>query len=98
MKDGDIKLLESGGRLQVIRLIASQAAPMDETAAIPRIRQFLFNQRSIEAIAGEMKQLKEAARIEYASDVAGKPAAAAELHAVTHTPAPNMDKGLRGLR
>ena len=66
MKDGEIKLVESGGRLQVIRLIASQAAPMDETAAIPRVRQFLANQRALEAIAKEMKLLKETARIEYA--------------------------------
>jgi hypothetical protein len=91
MKDGDIKLVESGGRLQVIRLIASQAAPMDQTTAIPRIRQFLSNQRSIEAIAKEMKQLKEAARIELVSEGAKK-VAAAEL------PAPNLDKGVRGLK
>lgn len=111
MKDGDIQLVESGGRLQVIRLIASHAAPLDEAAAIPRIQQFLFNQRSIAAIAREMKQLKEAARIEYVGELASRraeadpwPVAATEEVPVAPTatpatplPASNLDKGVRGL-
>lgn len=95
MKDGDIKLIESGGRLQVIGLLASQAAPMDEATAIPRIRQFLSNQRAIEAIAKEMKQLKETARIEVTLTAAP---AAAEASPVTPVSAANVDKGVRGLR
>jgi EpsD family peptidyl-prolyl cis-trans isomerase len=111
MKDGDVHLFEGGGRLQVIRLIASQAAPLDEATATPRIQQFLFNQRSIEAIAREMKHLKETARIEYVGEASNKPAQA-EPRPVAITaapvaagaapaellPAPNLDKGVRGLR
>jgi EpsD family peptidyl-prolyl cis-trans isomerase len=111
MKDGDIQLVEGGHRLQVIRLIASQAAPIDEATAIPRIQQFLLNQRSIEAIAREMKQLKDVAHIEYVGEGAMKPAAAelrpeaitaapaaAGTSPATPLPAPNLDKGVRGLR
>jgi EpsD family peptidyl-prolyl cis-trans isomerase len=111
MKDGDLRLVESGGRLQVIRLIASQAAPLDEATAIPRIQQFLFNQRSIEAIAREMKQLKAAAQIEYVGELGNELAkadpqpvattvepAAPNASPATPLPASNLDKGVRGLR
>ena len=111
MKDGDIQLVESGGRPQVIRLIASQAAPLDEATATPLIQQFLFNQRSIVATAREMKQLKETARIEYVGEVSNKPAraepppaaitaapVAAGASAAKPLSAPNLDKGVRGLR
>jgi EpsD family peptidyl-prolyl cis-trans isomerase len=111
MKDGDIQLVESGGRVQVIRLIASQATPLDEASALPRIQQFLFNQRSIEAIAREMKQLKEAAHIEYVGGLANelaeadaRPVAttvvpvAPNASPATPLPASNLDKGIRGLR
>jgi EpsD family peptidyl-prolyl cis-trans isomerase len=110
MKDGDIQLVESGGRLQVIRLIASQAAPLDEATAIPRIQQFLFNQRSIEAIAREMKQLKQAAHIEYVGELGNELAeadtrpeattalpVAPDASPATPLPASNLDKGVRGL-
>ena len=110
MKDGDIRLIESGGRLQVIRLSGSQAAPLDEATALPRIQQFLFNQRSMEAIAREMKQLKAAAHIEYVGELAseradaeprpvaasGEPVSPNALPA-TPLPASNLDKGVRGL-
>ena len=97
MNEGDIRLVESAGRLQVIRLIAAQAAPLDEARASARIQQFLFNQRSIEAIAREMNQLKQAAQIEYVGGLANEPVAANESPA-TALPASNLDKGIRGLR
>ena len=77
MKDGEIELIDAGGgRFQLIRVVASRAEPVDEATAAPRIQQFLFNRRSSEAIANEVKQLKAQAKIEYAGEFAGGAAAA----------------------
>ena len=77
MKDGAIQLFEAGeGRFQVIRVVASKPAPVDEATAVPRIQQFLFNRRSSEAVAKEMKRLKDKAEIAYAGEFAGGAAAA----------------------
>jgi EpsD family peptidyl-prolyl cis-trans isomerase len=81
MKDGAIQLFEAGdGRLQVIRVVASKPAPVDEATAMPRIQQFLFNRRSREVVAKEMKRLKDKAQIAYVGEFAGG-AAAAEAQA-----------------
>jgi len=82
MKDGDVQVFDSGNNRQVIRLVASQAGPVDEATATPRIQQFLFNRSSSEAVAKEMKQLKEQAKVEYLGEFAGD-AAAAEAKAKT---------------
>ena len=74
-KDGDIQVIEAGDRRQVIRVVASRAAPVDEPTATPRIQQFLFNRRSNEAIAAEMKQIKGQAKIEYRGEFGEGPAA-----------------------
>jgi hypothetical protein len=95
----------------VIHVIAAQAAPLNEATAIPRIQQFLVNQRSIEAIAAEMKQLKASAHIEYVGETATElaeadprpvataagPVAPNALPA-TQLPESSLDKGVRGLR
>ncbi|MGH8750816.1 MAG: EpsD family peptidyl-prolyl cis-trans isomerase [Burkholderiales bacterium] len=75
MKDGEIRLIETGGRLQVFHVVASKAAPVDEAKVAPRIQQFLFNQRSTEAIVKDMKRLKDAANIVYAGEFATDAAA-----------------------
>ncbi len=74
-KDGAIQVTEAGDRHQVIRIVASKAAPVDEPTATPSIQQFLFNRRSREAIAAEMKQIKGQAKIEYRGEFAEGPAA-----------------------
>lgn len=87
MKDGAIQLFVAGeGRFQVIRVAASKPAPVDEAAATPRIQQFLFNQRSSEAVAKEMKRLKDKAQIAYVGEFASG-AAAAEAKAKTEAEA-----------
>jgi EpsD family peptidyl-prolyl cis-trans isomerase len=69
-KDGEILVNESGGNWQVVRVVASKAEPVDEATAAPRIQQYLFNRRSGEAVAREMKQLKTQAKIEYVGEFA----------------------------
>lgn len=129
MKDGEIRQIEGGGRLYVFRVVSTQLAPVDEATATARIQQFLFNQRSSEAIAKEMKQVKDKAKIQYVGEFAGSPPSAGPKPAVQAEPlkpeakaeptkpeakagpaaqaedsntaqplAPNIEKGVRGLR
>ena len=77
MTDGEIQLLEaSDGRYQVVRLVASKAAPVDEATATPRIQQFLFNQHARNVLAAEMKRIREVAKIEYVGEFLGSTAEA----------------------
>lgn len=72
MKEGQNQLFEVGAeRFLVVRVIAYKPEPVDEATAAPRIQQFLFNQRSREVIAREMKKIKEQAKIEYVGEFAG---------------------------
>jgi EpsD family peptidyl-prolyl cis-trans isomerase len=68
MKDGESRVFEYRGGIQVIRIAASKAVPVDEATAAPRIQKFLMTRRSAEAIAKEMKQVREVAKIEYVGE------------------------------
>ena len=78
MKDGEMRLLETGDRYTVVRVAASREEPVDEVAAAPRIQQYLFNRRASEEVANAMKTLKAGAAIEYFGEFAGDAAAADE--------------------
>jgi EpsD family peptidyl-prolyl cis-trans isomerase len=69
-KDGDILVNESGGNWQVVRVAASKLEPVDEATAAARIQQYLFNRRSSETVAKEIRQLREQAKIEYLGEFA----------------------------
>lgn len=70
MKDGEVRVFELRGGLQVVRVLASKQIPIDETTAAPKIRQFLYSQSSNAAIAREMKEVKAQAKIEYIGEFA----------------------------
>jgi EpsD family peptidyl-prolyl cis-trans isomerase len=73
MKDGETRLIESGGDgAVVIRVAATRAAPIDEASAAPLIREFLLKRRSGDAVAAEIKRLKAQAKIEYVGEFAGR--------------------------
>ncbi|HXM84111.1 MAG TPA: EpsD family peptidyl-prolyl cis-trans isomerase [Burkholderiales bacterium] len=77
MKDGSIQMFGSGDDpFQVIRVVANKPAPVDEATATPPIQQFLFNRRSNEELAKEMKRLKDKAEIAYVGEFADGVAAA----------------------
>ena len=83
MKEGAIQLFEAAsGRFQVIRVVDSMAAPVDEATAAPRIHQFLFNRSSGQAIAREMNEIRARASIEYLGEFA-RSAAGAESNVNT---------------
>jgi hypothetical protein len=70
MKDGDIRVFEAVGVLQLIRVVASKTEPVDEARAAPRIQQFLSSLRAREAVTKDMKQIKEKAKVEYVGEFA----------------------------
>lgn len=75
MKQGEMQLFATDGtRFRVIRVVAFQAAPVDEAAAAPRIRQFLFNRNAADLIAKQTKELRSAAKIDYLGEFAERPA------------------------
>ena len=54
-----------------MRLAGAQSAPVPEEAALPRIQQFLGNQRAAETAKQEFKTLKANAKITYMGEFAG---------------------------
>lgn len=107
LKDGQGLVLQNGASATVMRVVASQSAPVGEAAALPRIVQFLGNQRASQAAASELKDLKAKAKISYQGEFANAgaeaaaPAAAPEKAAAA--PAAGSDKtaiekGVAGLK
>lgn len=77
MNAGQSQLFELGNdRFMLIRIVSYKEAPVDEATASPRIQQFLWNRRSAEVIAREMKRIRDQAKIEYVGEFAGGGAAA----------------------
>jgi len=107
MKDGEVRLFENGERLHVVHLIQTREASVDAATAAPRIEQFLMNRQVSEAIAKEVKQLRDKSNIEYVGEfkdagrVANLPTPPTAPQAQSETPLPasdKFDKGIRGLR
>ena len=108
LKDGQGLVIEGKETTTVMRVVASQSSPVTEATALPRIQQFLGNQRAGEAASNEFKQLKSKAKITYQGEFAeaegtapapakdaapAAPAAAAKPQAST-----NIEKGIAGLK
>lgn len=111
LKDGQSAVLESAQNLTFLRVASSQSAPVPEAAALPRIEQFLANQRANEAITSNIKQLRASTKITYMGEFDAPVASAAAAPttpapAAPATPAPVADdkaksvieKGVAGLK
>ena len=83
IKDGQSTVIESPQGYTVLRVVASQSAPVTEANALPRIEQFLANQRGAEAVAQNIKQLRAKASITYMGDFAQ---AAGSVNTATSAP------------
>ncbi len=77
LKVGQGLILQGPQSLTVMRLAASQSVPISEEVALPRIQQFLGNQRASEAAKQELKALKAKAKITYMGDFADTSTSAA---------------------
>lgn len=70
LKPGQGLVMQGPQAITLMRIAASQPAPMGEAAALPRIQQFLGNQRAAEAAKEELKALKAQAKITYMGEFA----------------------------
>lgn len=78
LKDGQATVIEAPQAITMVRVVSSQQSAVPEAAALPRIEQFLTNQRAGEAVAANLKQLRSNTKISYMGefDKAAAPAAA----------------------
>ena len=82
LEDGQTTVIDGAQGYTVLRVVSSQSAPVPEASALPRIEQFLLNQRGAEAVSKNIKELRAKATITYLGDFAqprgsaGNPAAA----------------------
>lgn len=87
LKDGQSTVIDNPQGNTVVRVVSSQQAPVAEAAALPRIEQFLINQRAGEAVAANIKQLRSTTKITYMGEFEGSAAAAPAAPAPTPAPA-----------
>jgi len=86
LKDGQSTVIDSPQGSTVVRVVSSQQAPVAEAAALPRIEQFLINQRAGDAVAANIKQLRSTTKITYMGEFDGSAAAAPAAPAPTPAP------------
>ena len=111
LRDGQSVVMETPQAITLLRVASSQPSPVAEAAALPRIEQFLTNQRASEAVAANIKQLRAAAKITYMGEFAKTEgsATAPPASAKAAAPAPTsvapaadsktaIEKGVAGLK
>ncbi len=109
LKDGQSVVMETPQAITLLRVASSQSSPVAEAAALPRIEQFLTNQRASEAVAANIKQLRAAAKITYMGEFAKADGTAGNVVAAPAAPAPAeaapaannktaIEKGVAGLK
>lgn len=94
LKDGQSTLIETPQNLTLLRVVSSQSAPIAMEAALPRIEQFLTNQRAGEAVTANIKQLRSNTKITYMGEFS-KPD---ETGSATASPQSTIEKGIAGLK
>ena len=70
-RDGQMGIIETPQAVYVMRVVASQPAPVDEKTAQEPIRRLLAMQRDRDAVTRTMAELKQKANIEYLGEYAG---------------------------
>jgi EpsD family peptidyl-prolyl cis-trans isomerase len=106
LTDGQTTVIDTPASITVLHLISSQSAPVPDTAALPRIAQFLLNQRVNAAVATNLQHLRTVSKITYVGEFAqpAKPAASEPIVALAPVAANGdarraaIDKGLAGLK
>jgi len=79
LKDGQTTIISNSQGATILRVASSQSAPVAEAAALPRIEQFLANQRGAEAVGKNIKDLRAKTTITYMGDFAPGAAGAAAV-------------------
>lgn len=76
LKDGQSMVFDTPQATTVVRVVASQQAPVAEAEALPRIEQFITNRRATEAVAADLKKLRAATTVAYMGEFSAPNAAA----------------------
>jgi hypothetical protein len=90
----------------VLHLISSQSAPVPDTVALPRIAQFLLNQRVNAAVATNLQHLRTVSKITYVGEFSQPVKAVSSEPTVALVPVAAagdarkaaIDKGVAGLK
>ena len=106
LKDGQSMVAQTPQAITIIRVASSRQVPVDAASAAPRIENFLANQRASEAIAANMKVLRQSAKIEYMGEfakplqtaVVASSAASAPAASSSDASKADMEKGIAGLK
>ena len=109
LQDGQSTVLASPQAVTLLRVVSSQVTPIAEADALPRIEQFLRNQRTSEAVTANLRQLRESTAIVYMGEFNSDGAATAATQPAANKPAPvqatapsagptTMEKGVAGLK
>lgn len=102
LKDGQSAVLETTKGITLLHLVSSQPAPLSEAIALPRIEQFLSNQRAAEAITTNLKQLRAKTTISYLGEFAAPATPPENIQNQPVAPAGNaqaaIEKGVAGLK
>lgn len=103
MRDGQIKIVQAKeGRYHLVQVVQTKKVPVDEAAAAPRIREFLFNRRASVAIAEDLARLKKRSKIEYfgefaAGAEAGEPEEGGATRSAGESQRSELDRAAGGL-
>jgi len=108
LKDGQSLMVESPQGITLIRIAASQSAPVSEAQALPRIEAYLANRNNAQAMAEKFKELRAASEISYVGDfvktdapaavAATAPLGAASEPSADEKAKANLEKGIAGLK
>jgi EpsD family peptidyl-prolyl cis-trans isomerase len=82
LKDGQTTVVETPTTLTLMRLVSSDTAPVAESQALPRIAQFMMNQRITNAVAANLKEMRSTTKVQYLGEFAAAPSSAPETKVV----------------
>ena len=70
LKDGGIGVFDGPKKnsINIVKIVSSQLAPVDEKSASASIEQFLTNRKREDLVRAEVKRLRDAAKIVYVGD------------------------------
>jgi EpsD family peptidyl-prolyl cis-trans isomerase len=89
VKDGQTTIVEGPQEFMVVHVVSSTVQPVSEEKALPSIRTFLTNQRRSEAVAQNIKSLRDTAKTERLGEFALADTNAASPVAAKIEAAPN---------
>jgi EpsD family peptidyl-prolyl cis-trans isomerase len=105
LADGQTAVIVAGQVVHVINVVKSRQEPVDFATASPQIQKYLSSERGQKLISGEIKMLRDSAKVEYlgefaaanpqAASAADKPAETAQSKT---TEAESIAKGAAGIK